>query len=177
MEEFKEDVTEAMPAAAKSAGVKVGAFGVIYRTTDVQTKDITSQLIKAFDNKLESTLTDESEEAEVSVQIGTFNSERTLQTHPVQAELQKALSKAQNQMQEAQQEGDQQKMQQIQQQYEQTHDKLIEKFEQDVGEAMPAAAEEADVKVVALEVLYKAAGVQTKDITFEVIKIINENIQ
>jgi len=40
-----------MPTAAKAAGVKVAASEVSYTAKDVETKDITTQLIAAFEGQ------------------------------------------------------------------------------------------------------------------------------
>ena len=108
--------------------------------------------------------------------VGTYDLKQAFQAHPAQAELMNVLGTAQTQMQQAQQEGDQQKMQQIQQEFERTQAQVIEKFERDVADALPAAAEAADVKVAALEVMYTAPEVQTQDITPQLIEAFNQEV-
>ncbi|MDT8322850.1 MAG: hypothetical protein RRA94_01975 [Bacteroidota bacterium] len=104
-----------------------------------------------------------------TVQVGTYDVEAVFQQHPANEELNKASQSAQAQMQAAQQEGNQQKMQQLQQEFEQSRGKVVESFYQDVNAAMPVAAKAADVKLVVAEVSYAADGVETKDITSQLI--------
>lgn len=51
VEKFYRDVNKAMPTVAKAADVKVVAAEVSYTAKDVETKDITPQLIKVFSKK------------------------------------------------------------------------------------------------------------------------------
>lgn len=172
---FEEDVADAMPAAAEAAGVKVAVSQVTYTAAGVETRDITSQLIKSFNKELNDVPVEVDEGKTASLEIGTYDVEEAFQAHPAQEELSQALGMAQARMQQAQQEGDQQKMQQVQQQYEETHGQVIGKFEEDVADAMPVAAEAAGVKVAAQKVVYAASEVQSKDITPQLIKALNGN--
>lgn len=108
------------------------------------------------------------EDAEVIV--GTYDTEVAFQEHPAYEELMKALTDAQTGMQEAQEEGNQEKSQQVQQRYDQIRTQIIEEFRRDVEEAVPEAAEQAGVKVVAIEVVYKDDDVRTKDITKNIVE-------
>jgi Skp family chaperone for outer membrane proteins len=170
VEKFYRDVNKAMPTAAKAADVKVVAAEVSYTAKDVETKDITPQLIAAFAGPQEDAPADASNKPQATLQVGTYDVEATFQQHPARKELEKASQSSQAQMQAAQQEGDQQKLQQIQQQFEQTRSQVVEKFYRDVNKAMPTAAKAADVKVVAAVVSYTAKDVETKDITPQLIK-------
>lgn len=107
----------------------------------------------------------QAERARPAVKIGTYDPEKAFQAHPAQKKLMEAVRTAQTQMQQAQQEEDQQKMQQIQQHYEQARQQAVQKFQQDVSEALPDAAKAAGVKVVAMQVVYKADDVKAIDIT------------
>ncbi len=171
VDKFHRDVNEAMPTAAKSADVKVAAAEVSYTAREVETKDITPQLIAAFDRPQEDAPADAPEKPQSALHVGTYDLQAAFQQHPAQKELEKASQAAQAQMQAAQQEGDQRKVQQIQQQFEQTRGQVVDKFHRDVNEAMPTAAKSADVKVAAAEVSYTAREVETKDITPQLIKV------
>ncbi len=169
VENFHQDVNKTMPTAAKAADVKVAAAQVSYTAKDVETKDITPQLIAAFDGPQEDTTADAPEKPQTTLQVGTYDLEAAFQQHPAQKELEKALQTAQAQMQAAQQEGDQQKLQQVREQFQQTRDQVVENFHQDVNKTMPTAAKAADVKVAAAQVSYTAKDVETKDITPQLI--------
>jgi Skp family chaperone for outer membrane proteins len=107
---------------------------------------------------------------EPEILVGTYRPQVAFQEHPAQKELQKFTEDIQPEMRQAQEEGDQRKMQQIQQQYEQARRRAVDEFQSDVDEAMPGAAENAGVKVVAMNVVYADDDVGTKDITPALIK-------
>lgn len=48
IQQFQQDVSKALPEVAKAAGVKVIVTRVVYKADDVQTTDITPQLVRAF---------------------------------------------------------------------------------------------------------------------------------
>lgn len=97
--------------------------------------------------------------------VGTYSVQEAFAAHPASKKLDQALAEAQTGMEKAQQEGNQQQMQQIQQKYEQTRSQAVETFREDVAEALPEVAREAGVKVVALDIVYTAEGVRTKNLT------------
>lgn len=169
-EKFQQDVAGAMPVVARAVDVDVVALEVIYKTEEVRARDITSELGKAFGKTSEEAPGDAPDKSEAALQVGTYDVEKVLQSHPAQTELAKAYSAVQEQYQAAQQAGDQQKMQQIQQQYEATRGQVIEQFQQDVNKAMPTVAKDVGTKLVALEVVYQAKEVKTKDITSQLIE-------
>ncbi len=119
----------------------------------------------------------QAEGARPAVKIGTYDPEKAFLAHPAQKEMMEALTTAQNQMQQAQQDEDQQKMQQIQQQFEQARQKAIQQFQQDVDEALPEAAQTAGVKIVAMQVVYKADDVKAVDITPRLTKAFEEEAE
>ncbi len=51
VQKFQQDVSEALPEAAKAAGVKVVATQVVYKADDVKAIDITPRLAKAFEEE------------------------------------------------------------------------------------------------------------------------------
>jgi Skp family chaperone for outer membrane proteins len=110
------------------------------------------------------------ERPESALKIGTYEPAAAFQAHPDQKGMMEALRTAQTQMQQAQQEKDQQKMQQIQKQYEQVRQQAVQKFQKDLSEVLPEVAKAAGVKVVATQVVYKAEGVQTVDLTPVLVK-------
>ncbi len=109
------------------------------------------------------------------IQIGTYDPQIAFEQHPARKELLASLESVQADMQSAQQEGSQQKVQQLQQQFERKRSQLIAKFQRDVTRALPDAARDAGVDVVALEVAYMSHNIETKDITNELIQAFQNN--
>ncbi len=107
-----------------------------------------------------------------AVKVGTYNPEKVFEAHPAQAELMDALRTAQNQMQQGER-GEE--AQQAQAQYEQARQQAIQRFQEDVSKAIPQIAEAAGVKVVAVQVVYKAADVKTVDITPHLVRTFAED--
>lgn len=103
-----------------------------------------------------------------TVRVGVYNQEQVFQQYPAREELLKVYESAQADIQKAQQEGNQQRVQQLQQELQVKQQQIIQQFENDVEEALPDVAREANVHVVALEVVYTAEGVNTKDLTAEI---------
>lgn len=112
-----------------------------------------------------------------AAEVGTYDPGAVFQKHPAQAEMTKAWESVQPKMQEAQQAGDQEALQQVQQQYAQTRERLIEKFHKDVADVLPEVAKATGVKVVAVQVVYTAEDVQTKDITPDLIQAFSKKGQ
>ncbi len=115
--------------------------------------------------------------AEGITQVGTYNIEQVFQTYPGRQELMEAFQEAQPQMAEAQQEGDHQKMQQIQEQLQQKQQEVIDKFHDDVEEQLPGIAGEANVQVVALEIAWAAEGIDTVDLTEQVVEALGGEVE
>lgn len=110
-------------------------------------------------------------------QVGTYDLEQVFQTYPGRQELMEAFQEAQPQMAEAQQEGNHQRMQQIQQQLQQKQQEVIDKFYEDVEEQLPGIAEAANVQVVALEVAWTAEGIDTLDLTGQVVEALGGEVE
>jgi Skp family chaperone for outer membrane proteins len=108
------------------------------------------------------------------VEIGTYNPQAAFEKHPAQTRLMEIMETLQADLQKAQEQGDSAKAEQIQQQYEQERAQTIEQFHEDVNRVMPVAAESAGVSVVALEILYTAENVTTRDITPQLIGAFDE---
>ncbi len=102
---------------------------------------------------------------EAVLKIGTYDPQTAFNAHPAQAELNEMLGEARAEMEKAYQDEDQEKIQQIQQRYEQAHQKAVQRFERDVSSTLPKVAKAADIKVVAVQVVYQADDVRTVDLT------------
>ncbi|MBD3297828.1 MAG: hypothetical protein GF341_04165 [candidate division Zixibacteria bacterium] len=171
--DFESKLTEIMPAVAKANGVKIAAAEVAYLGDEVGTTDLTADVISAFESLPEGSSADESGE-DVSLTVGTYDAETVFQSHPAQSELSSAMQSAQMKMQQAQQTGNQQQMQQIQMEHQQTRGRLIGEFEDDIAAAIPDIAKSAGVNVAAMQVMYTADDVETKDITSDLVAAIGE---
>lgn len=109
-------------------------------------------------------------EAEAQVRVGTYNPEQVFNAYPERERLMSQLTELQGQMQRAQQEQDQQQMMQLQQQMQQRQQEAIEQFENDVAATLPDVADEAQLDLVAIEVVWNREGVQSQDVTDEIIE-------
>lgn len=165
---FETKLAEIMPAVAKANGVKVAAAEVAYLGDQIGTTDLTADVISAFKSAPEGTSTDESGE-DIPLTVGTYDAEKVFQSHPAQTELSSAMQSAQMKMQQAQQTGNQQQMQQIQMEHQQTRGRLLGEFEDDIAAAMPDIAKSTGVNVAAMQVIYTADDVETKDITSQLV--------
>ncbi|MEX0744422.1 MAG: hypothetical protein WD118_02370 [Phycisphaeraceae bacterium] len=108
------------------------------------------------------------------VRIGTYQPEQVFSSFHGREALMQDFQELQMQAQQAQQQGDQEQLMQLQQQLQQAQQEIIGTFESAVEEAMPEVAEQAGVQVVAIEVVYTAEGIESQDVTTELIEKINE---
>lgn len=102
------------------------------------------------------------------VQVGTYEPQRAFEQYPGGQRLIEAYQAAQADMVKAQEAGDERALEQIQQQLQQTQQEVIGQFERDVEALLPDVARAAQVQVIALDVVYTAKGVNTKDVTPQV---------
>lgn len=133
----------ALPALT-IAGLTLGAVVIIGPQTDAQAQ---------------------SQPEETAMQVGIYDEQALFQEYPGSDELMRHYQSIQQQMREAREAGDQQKLQQIQQGIEQKRKEVVNNFEDAVDEAMPEVASDANVKVVALRVIYTDDDVRTTNLT------------
>ena len=107
--------------------------------------------------------------AEVA-QVGTYDMQMAFQQYPGREELMKIYQSVKSEMSKAQKEGDQEKAREIQQKLQKKQQEIIEKFRSDVEKAVPKVANSTGVKVVAVQVVYTADGVNTRDITPQIVE-------
>ena len=112
-------------------------------------------------------------EADEAMIVGTYNPQQVAMQSGLQQKMQGEMAGLQQRMQAAQQEGDQAAMQQIQGEAGQIQERIVGEFESDLDEAMPGVAEEAGVKIIAVEVSYTADDIETKDVTNALIAELN----
>lgn len=107
---------------------------------------------------------------EAEIKVGTYNPEQVFNAYPERERMMQQMQELQGQMQQAQQEQDQQRMMELQQQAQQQQTQAIEQFQADVEAALPNVADEAELDLVAVEVTWVRDGVESQDITTEVIE-------
>ncbi len=116
------------------------------------------------------------QQAQGITRVGTFDIEQVFQTYPGREDMMEAQQEAQPQMAEAQQEGDHQKMQEIQQQLQQKQQEVIDTFHDDVEAELPDIADDANVQVIAVEVEWTADGIDTTDVTDDVVEALGGEV-
>ncbi len=130
--------------ALLTAGLVLGAIVLIGPHTDAQAQQ---------------------QAAKGAMQVGVYDQQALFQEYPGSQELMQFYQGIQDQMQQAQQDGDQQKLRELQQVTEEKRQEVIQNFEKAVDNALPTVADEAGIKVVALQVVYTADDVKTTNLT------------
>jgi cell fate (sporulation/competence/biofilm development) regulator YlbF (YheA/YmcA/DUF963 family) len=110
------------------------------------------------------------------IRIGTFQPQTAFESYHGAAAMNERMMELQQQMQEAQQQGDQQALMDAQMRMQQLQNEVIEQFYADLEEAMPDVAKEANVKIVAVDVVYTDDSIgEAKDITEHIVKHLNND--
>ncbi|MEX2670705.1 MAG: OmpH family outer membrane protein [Phycisphaeraceae bacterium] len=107
------------------------------------------------------------------LRVGTYQPQQAFQMYHRTAAFQQEMQELQAQAQETEPE----QLAQLQQQAEQMQQEVIQQFERDVKNAVPEIAEQANVDLVAVEVVYTAPGVEQEDVTESVVEKINEGAE
>jgi len=105
-----------------------------------------------------------------SMTVGTYKPRQVFQAYPGRGESMKKMRDLRSQAQQAQQQGDQKKMQELSRQMQQAQQSAVQKFRDEVDEVLPKVAKSENVDVVAVQVAYSAEGVQTKDLTKQIVE-------
>lgn len=108
------------------------------------------------------------EPPETSASIGTYQPQAAFEAYPPREEMLKNMQQIQVQMQEAQQAQDAERTAALQQQAQQMQNATINRFYKDVERVLPDIAEESNLEVIALQVVYRDPGVAVQDVTAEV---------
>jgi hypothetical protein len=106
------------------------------------------------------------QEQKKQLQIGTCQPRRAFNMYYGTQNLRKQIQKLQSE-EEMSQEQLQQTMQEEQQQ-------LIQQFQRDLKQVMPQLAQDANVPVIAIQVVYRKPSVEIKDLTADLIKKMNQ---
>ena len=138
------------------AGLALGAILLIGPSTDVQAQERQERA------------------APPAMKVGIYDQQALFEQYPGSQELMQFYQRVQQQMQEAVQNGDQQRIQQLQQSAEQKQKEVVDAFHEAVEEALPKVANEANVKVVALQVVYTADSVQETNLTRPLAAALNQ---
>ncbi len=109
-----------------------------------------------------------------AVQVGTFQPQSAFERYHRAEELSQQMQELQMEMQQAQQEGDQQRMMELQQRMQQMQNEVVEQFYDDLDRSMPEIAEEANVQIVAVDVVYTDPSIgEARDLTEKVVEHLN----
>lgn len=100
-----------------------------------------------------------------TLKVGVYDAQALFQQSPDGKELMEYYENLQQEIQKAQQAGDQMKIQQLQQEAEKKRTEVVENFHKSVDEILPDVADDAGIKVVAVQVIYTADEVQTENLT------------
>ena len=112
------------------------------------------------------------------MRIGTYEPERAFQSYHGMQEFSMRMQELQQEAQQAQQQGDQQRMMQIQQEMERLQNEVVDQFHNDVERVTPKVAEEAELHIIATEIVYSADELEDpKDVTDKVIRKLNEDAE
>lgn len=116
------------------------------------------------------------EEEESGVVVGTYEPQQVADQSGLNEKLMQDMSGLQERMLTAQQEGNQQEMQQVQAEAQQIQQAAVADFEAQVEAALPKVAEDTGSDIIAVQVAYVAEGIETKDVTNEIIAEINGGV-
>lgn len=110
------------------------------------------------------------EGADTRIRVGTYDPQQVFNAYPGREQMMNQISEIQAQMQQAQQQQDEQRMIELQQRMQQQRNEAIQRFQSDVEQTLPVVAEDTDIDLVAVEVVFTRPGVETRDITSQVIE-------
>lgn len=104
-------------------------------------------------------------QADSDIRVGVYDPQAVFNQTPLQEELLRTRDQISGQMQQAQQQGDQESMQQLQAEFQAEQSRIVGAFEQELERVLPGLAEERDITVVAVDVVYTADRVAVDDLT------------
>jgi len=117
--------------------------------------------------------TTRAQEAAPAMVLGTFEPAQVAQESGMQAKMQAMMQEKMGGLREraqaAQQSGDQAAMQQIQAEAQQIQMDAVKEFQDALDATLPKVAEEAGVQIIAVEYAFTAPGIETKDLTAEIV--------
>lgn len=117
---------------------------------------------------------DEAEATQVTVRTGTYQPQAVFEQYHRTQKLMELLNELQGEAEVAQREGNQQKMMELQMRFHQGEQEVMNAFMADLDLALPKLASEANVDLIALEIVYSADHVgEPTDLTRQLIQKIN----
>lgn len=107
---------------------------------------------------------------EATFRVGTYDPQQVFNAYPGREQMMNQITEIQGEMQQAQEQQDEQRLIELQQQMQQQRDEAIEQFQLDVERTLPTVADEAQLHLIAIDVVYTRDGVEREDITHAVIE-------
>lgn len=151
-----------------------GAGIVLLTTTTQAERGQTDALDPAIQELLEEQAAEERKKdadgKEDRMRVGVYHPQQVFTSSKLGERMQRDFEEIHRELQSAQQEGDQQRMEQLQMRAQQAQQQLIASFEQNIERIIPRVAREEEVQLVAMEILYAAEEVETRDLTEAVVK-------
>lgn len=111
---------------------------------------------------------------ENNLQIGVYDPETVFNAYHGRDAFMQRFEELQMEGQQAQQEGNQQRLMEIQQELQEAQQEVVADFQDSVEEVMEEVAQEHEVTLVAVEVVYAEQGIEQQDVTEAVIEKVNE---
>lgn len=117
--------------------------------------------------------TTRAQEEAPAIAVGTFNPGQVAQESGLQAKMQASMQGKMEGLREraqaAQQSGDQAAMQQIQTEAQQIQNDAVAEFQSTLDGTLPEVAKAAGVEIIAVEFAYTAPGIESKDLTAQIV--------
>lgn len=117
------------------------------------------------------------EDTGAHIVVGTYQPQQVAQDLGLQQMMMQKLQGLQQRMQTAQQQGNREEMQRIQSEAQQIQQEAVNDFQTKMDDAMPAVAKAAGVDIIAVGVAYTAPGIETKDVTGEVVAQVKSSME
>lgn len=106
------------------------------------------------------------QEQKIKLQIGTYNPQQAFNAYYGTQNLRKQIQQLQTENKMTQQ--------QLQQMVKQEQQQLIQQFQSDMRKVIPQLAEDANVPVIAVQVIYREPSVEIKDLTAKLVNKTNQ---
>ena len=108
-------------------------------------------------------------EEKAAITVGTFEPGLVAQQTGLQQKVMEQMGVLQERMQAAQQSGNQEEMKKIQGEAQTIQQNAVAEFEAAIDKALPEVAKAAGVQLIAIDIAFMAEGIETKDLTAEVV--------
>lgn len=102
--------------------------------------------------------------------VGTYDPQQIAQDTGLPQKMMQEMQGLQQRMTQARENGDQQAMAQVQAEAQQVQRDMVTEFEGDIEDVMASVAEEAGVQLIAVQITYTGPGVETRDVTQQIVE-------